>query len=250
MFTKKTKIFIFSTLFLVFSHWCSAQLINGFRIGGGIGASYYLGTQTDNVVSFNTFGKSEVNLGINGQIYYAFNDRHEIGLRALNTELWSFKSQNYLALNSKINDVFLVYQYSLNNNVKLKNRYRNNYTINAVAGLGIIYFKSIFYTANPRTGELTNFSSVGNGLVYVSSGLIIPEQQPALSGMVGLNFGVRLNNFLSIYAENSITLSGSNRITGNLLTKYKIPNNGYYYGSISLFFNINSRGNRLGCPKF
>ncbi len=250
MFGKKAKIFIFSYLLLINYNFCSAQFINGFRVGGGIGVSYYLGTQTDNSISFNTFGKSEVNRGINGQIYYAINNRHEIGLRALNTELWSFKSQNYLALNAKINDVFLVYQYSLNNNVKLKNRFGKNYTLNAVAGLGVIYFKSIFYTSDPRIGQLTNFSSVGNGLIYTSSGLVIPEQQPAISGMVGFNVGYRLTNFLTIYAENSITLSGSNKITGNLLTKYLIPNNGYYYGSLSLFINFNSKINPLSCPKF
>lgn len=244
------KFFITVSVLLFTFKLASGQFINNLRLGGGVGLSAYLGTQSDNTISLNIYGKSELNRGFNGQIYYAFNNRHEIGFRALNTELWSFKSENFLALIAKINDVFLVYQFSLNNNVKLNRQFKKNYTINAVAGLGVVYFKSIFYTAKPTTGELRNFSSVGNGLIYVSSGLIIPEQQPAVSGMVGLNFGFRLNKFLSIYAENSITLSGSNKITGNLLTKYKIPNNGYYYGSISLFFNIHSKANPLSCPKF
>lgn len=244
------KISITFTLLVFTFKLASGQFINNLRFGGGVGFSAYLGNQSDNAITLNTYGKSELNPGFNGQIYYAINNRHEIGFRALTTELWSFKSENYLALNAKINDAFLVYQFSLNNNVRLNSRFKKNYTVNAVAGLGVVYFKSIFYTANPRTSELTNFSSVGNGLISVSSGLIIPEQKPAVSGMVGLNFGFRLTKFISIYAENSITLSGSNKITGNLLTKYKIPNNGYYYGSISLFFNIHSRANPLSCPKF
>ncbi len=248
MFGKKAKIFIFSTIFLMSSHFCSAQFINGFRFGGGLGLSTYWGTQMDYTISLNTYKKSELNPGFHGQLHYAINDKHEIGVRALVTELWSFKSDNYLGLNAKINDFFVVYQRSLNNNISLKSY--NKFTFNAVAGLGVIYFKSTFYIANPKTGIMTPFSSVGEGAKYVSSGLQIPEQRPTIAGMLGFNIGYRLNKNFTIYLENSITLSGSNKITGNLLTKYEIPNNGYSFHSLGLYFNFNSKLNPLGCPKF
>lgn len=239
--------FTFLGLFILSTFGVLGQFIENLRIGAGLGISYYLGTQTDNVPSFNTFGKSEVNPGLNGQIHYAFNKRHELGLRVMNTELWSFKSENYLALNAQINEVMLIYQLSLNNNAGIKSY--TKFTHNLALGLGILYFKSRFFTANPQTEQLTLFSSVGVGAPYASSGLQIPEQRPTIAGLVGYNFGYRLSRHFSFYIENGITLSGSNKITGNLLTNYNIPNNGYYYGSISLFVNFNA-GRSNACPRF
>lgn len=239
--------FTLSLLLILNSFGVFGQFLENLRFGGGIGISYYLGTQTDNVPSINTFGKSEINPGLNGQIHYTFNTRHELGLRVMNTELWSFKSDNYLALNSKINEVMLIYQLSLNKNAGIKSY--TKFTHNLAFGLGVLYFRSRFFTANPKTEVLTLFSSVGVGSPYASSGLQIPEQRPTIAGMLGYNFGYRLSKHFSFYIENGITLSGSNKITGNLLTKYEIPNNGYYYGSISLFVNFNSPRS-AACPRF
>jgi hypothetical protein len=234
--------------FLLFTFkFASSQFINNIRLGGGVGASYYLGSQMDYSISLNTYGKSELNPGFHGQIFYAINDRHEIGIRGLTTELWSFKSENYLGLNAKINDVFLVHQMSLNKNTKLDNK---KFTFNTVFGLGVIYYRSMFYTANTTTQKLKPFSSVGNGITYVSSNLIIPEQQPTIAVMVGFNVGYRLNKFMTFYLENSITLSGSNQITGNLILKSNLPNNGYSFHSLGLYFNLNVKKSSLSCPRF
>ncbi|MFA9215080.1 MAG: hypothetical protein ACEQSR_14780 [Candidatus Methylacidiphilales bacterium] len=241
------KFFITVNLLLFTFKLASGQFVNNLRLGGGIGFSLYLGSQMDYTIALNTYGKSELNSGLHGQIFYTINDRHEIGIRALTTELWSFKSENYLGLNAKINDVFLVHQMSLNKNTRIDNQ---KFTFNTVFGIGVIYYRSMFYTANPATQQIKQFSSVGNGVTEVSSGLIIPEQRPTIAGMVGFNIGYRLNRFMTAYLENSITLSGSNKITGNLLLKSNLPNNGYSFHSLGLYFNLDVRKSSLKCPRF
>jgi hypothetical protein len=152
-----------------------------------------------------------------------------------------------LALNAKVDEFSLIYQRSLNNNIDLKSK--DKFTYNIVLGTGIIYYRSIFYLVNTESGELTPFSSVGKGDLKVSSNLKVIQQIPTVSGLVGFNIGFRISNKFSIYQENTFTLSGSNKITGNLLLRSEIPNNGYTFHSLALFYNISSKYNQLKCPK-
>ena len=63
----KTK---FTILFFLFSTTTIySQVLDGVRIGGGIGSSYYWGTQSDNIPKLNTYGKNELNIGYN---FHAF----------------------------------------------------------------------------------------------------------------------------------------------------------------------------------
>ena len=106
-------VFIFSTLI------ATSQVSNGLRIGAGVGGNIYCGSQVDEKLSFNTYNKSEVSLGINVQLYKAIDYKNEIGIRYLNTELWSFKTSDQQALNAKINEFAVLYQRSLNGNSDL-----------------------------------------------------------------------------------------------------------------------------------
>jgi hypothetical protein len=247
MFNLHKKYFLFLFLFY-FSIKLTAQTLSNVRIGMGVGSSIYWGTQMDYDFKLNTFGINEINRGYNFQTYFAFDKKQEIGIRFLNTELWSFKSNNTLALNAKVDEFSLIYQRSLNNNIDLKSK--DKFTYNIVLGTGIIYYRSIFYLVNTESGELTPFSSVGKGDLKVSSNLKVIQQIPTVSGLVGFNIGFRISNKFSIYQENTFTLSGSNKITGNLLLRSEIPNNGYTYHSFTLFYNISSKYNQLNCPKF
>jgi len=236
-------VFLFSTLI------ATSQVSNGWRIGAGVGGNIYCGSQVDEKLSFSTYDKSEVNQGINIQFYKSIDYKNEIGFRFLNTELWSFKTSNQQALNAKINEFAVLYQRSLNENSDLYSN-RFNFTHNLVVGLSLISFKSRTYSINPATEVYTVISSVGNGIEPTSLGLIKPNAQMALGGILGYNIGVRLSNSFSLYLENTFTLSASNYITGNLASKSKYLNNGYTYSSLTLYINLNPNGNRLGCPKF
>ncbi len=236
-------VFIFSTLI------ATSQVSNGLRIGAGVGGNIYCGSQVDEKLSFNTYNKSEVSLGINVQLYKAIDYKNEIGIRYLNTELWSFKTSDQQALNAKINEFAVLYQRSLNGNSDLYSN-RFNFTHNLVVGLSLISFKSRTYSVNPATKVFTVISSVGNGIEPTSLGLIKPDAQMALGGILGYNIGVRLSESFSLYLENTFTLSASNYITGNLASKSKYLNNGYTYNALTLYINLNPNGNRLGCPKF
>lgn len=236
-------VFLFSTLI------ATSQVSNGWRIGAGVGGNIYCGSQVDEKLSFSTYDKSEVNQGINIQFYKAIDYKNEIGFRFLNTELWSFKTSNQQALNAKINEFAVLYQRSLNENSDLYSN-RFNFTHNLVVGLSLISFKSRTYSINPATEVYTVISSVGNGIEPTSLGLIKPNAQMALGGILGYNIGVRLSNSFSLYLENTFTLSASNYITGNLASKSKYLNNGYTYSALTLYINLNPNGNRLGCPKF
>jgi len=242
------KVSIFFVLFIS-TLISKSQISNGLRVGVGVGESIYWGSQMDNKISFNTYDKSEANLGLNIQFYKALDSKNEIGIRYLNTELWSFKTNDMQAMNAKINEFAVIYQRSLNGNSDMYSN-RLNFTHNLVLGLSLISFKSRAYSINPATKVFTVFSSVGNGNEPTTSGLIKPNSQLALGGVFGYNFGFRLSNSFSIYLENTFTLSASNYIHGNLASKSKITNNGYTYSALTLYINLNPNGKRLGCPKF
>lgn len=248
MIIKSYKI-LFFIVFSISSFVSNSQILNGFRIGGGVGESIYWGSQMDGKMSFNTYNKSEFNPGFNFQLYKAIDTKNELGFRYLNTQLWSFKTSNLQATNAKINEFAIIYQRSLNENSSLYSG-RMLFTHNLVLGLSMISFKSRSFTIDPNTKIFSVLSSVGYPNDYTTSGLSKPEDQLAVGGIIGYNIGLRLSNNFTIYLENTFTLSTNNDIHGNLTSKSKITNNGYTYSALSLYFNINSRVNPLGCPKF
>lgn len=240
----KTK---FTILFFLFSTTTIySQVLDGVRIGGGIGISYYWGTQSDNIPKLNTYGKNELNIGYNFQIYKAIDYKNEFGIRYLKTQLWSFKSKNTQAINVDLNEFAFVYQRSLNDNIGISS---SPVTFNMLLGLGIIRYSAMAYSISPQQ-EFNKTSSVGNGYQPVPIDLLIRDKQTTAAGLIGLNMGVRIARNLTLYFENTFTLSASNNITGLLTYKGKLPVNGYTYHALSLYINLGNQRGKLSCPKF
>jgi hypothetical protein len=235
-------------LFVVSNEVLFAQL-STIRVGAGIGGSIYVGNQMDENISFSTYNKSEVNIGNHFELYKTINNNNEIGFRYLATDLWSFKSNNTLALNAEINEFAFIYQRSLNNNSNID---LEKFTINAVGGLGACYFKSAFYDINIENRSFSPFSAVGFGNIATKSGNVIPEKEVAWLAILGFNVGYRVNNYMSVYFENTLTLSNTNKISGNLFRKSNLPPDGYFYSAFTVYINYVSFKNhkRVKCPKF
>jgi hypothetical protein len=240
------KLSILSLFVFLFTTYIIGQDLDGVRLGFGVGSSIYWGSQMDTKIVTNTLGKSEINSGLNFQIYKSFDNINEFGIRFLSSELWSFKSNNQLALNNQFKELSFLYQRSLNQNVKLNN---GPLTVNLLAGVGVLYYSASFYTIN--NNNLRIFSSIGAGDKPVSDpSFLIKEKIPAISGIIGLNLGFKLSPRLLLYLENSFSLSLDNRFTGNLSLKSKVPNNGFTYHALSLYLNWGNQKGRIGCPKF
>ncbi len=226
------------------------QFYKDIRLGVGIGGSVYCGNQMDEKISFSTFNKSEVNSGYNFQIYKGIDENNELGFRYLTTSLWSFKSNNELALNAELQEFSFLYQKSLNNNIKMDG---SRFTFNLHAGLGLCYFRSAFYDiVNPENAFQVPFTAIGYGNIQTLNGGVISEKllQPLLIG--GFNIGYRISPIFSIYFENSLSLTNSNKLSGNLLRKSSIPPDGYTYHCITVYINYSKlhSASRIKCPKF
>jgi hypothetical protein len=240
------KLSILSLFVFLFTTHNIGQGLDGVRFGFGVGSSIYWGSQMDNKIETNTLGKSEINSGINFQVYKAIDNVNEFGIRFLSSELWSFKSNNQLALNNQFNELSFLYQRSLNKNIKLNNA---PFTINLLAGVGMLYYSATFYTITDN--NLKNFSSIGAGDKPISNpSYLIKEKVPAISGIIGLNIGFKLSPRFLLYLENSFSLSLDNRFTGNLSLKSKVPNNGFTYNALSLYLYLGSPKGIIRCPKF
>ncbi|MFZ4797424.1 MAG: hypothetical protein ACOYMA_08005 [Bacteroidia bacterium] len=243
-YTKKVKLL--SIVIGLFSTSINAQVFDNLRFGGGIGSSYYWGSQSDNIPKLDTYGKNELNTGFNFQIYKAVDYKNEFGIRYLKTQLWSFKSNNTQAINVDLNEFAFVYQRSLNDNVGISS---SPITFNMLFGIGIIRYSAMAYSISPKQ-EFNVSSSVGNGYQPVPIDWLIRDKQTTAAGLVGFNMGVRVARILTLYFENTFTLSASNNITGVLTYKGKLPVNGYTYHALSLYFNLGNQRGKLGCPKF
>lgn len=248
MFSSYHKFFLFFVGMIVhFSLF--GQFYKNARVGVGVGGSLYYGTQMDEKISFSTYDKSEVNLGYNFQMYKAINSNSEFGVRYLSTSLWSFKSNNELALNADLQDISILYQRSLNDNIVLDG---SRFTYNLEAGLGLCYFRSAFYNIiHPETGIPMPFTAVGYGNIATVNGKVISEKLLQPLFIVGFNIGYRISPMVTLYFENSLSLTNSNKLSGNLLRKSSIPPDGYTFHALTLYINYSSitKASRLKCPK-
>lgn len=236
--------------FFLFCSICNAQFYKNARLGVGVGGSLYLGTQMDEEISLSTYNKSEVNLGYNFQVYKSINDKSELGFRYLNTSLWSFKSNNELALNADLQEFSILYQRSLNNNINLDG---SRFTFNLLAGLGLCYFRSAFYNIiNPEDGFTVPFTAVGYGNITTINGQNISDKLLQLLFIEGFNIGYRISPRFSIYFENSLSFTNSNKLSGNLLRKSNIPPDGYTYHALTIYINYSQyfSAKKMKCPKF
>jgi len=230
---------------LLFSYYIPLAQVKGIRFGGGVGYSLYTGNQMDNKISFSTKGKSELNIGNTLQLHVAINDRYEIGIKYLTTNLWSFKSKDQLGLSADIEELGIILQRSLNDNIKIND---GRFTFNVFAGVGACQFKSAFYDFSD---PYKPFTSIGYGNNPTVSGISLPNKliQPIL--IAGFSVGVRINNFTTIYFENSFSTTNSNKISGNLCRKNAIPPDGYTFHALTLYLNPykSHKSQRIRCPR-
>lgn len=217
------------------------------RIGGGVGYGFYLSNQMDYAITTNFGNYTELIPSYQGGVYKTLNKSMEFGLQYRHGHLFTLKSENTQGMDCDFDEGQFNFDYSLNHNAGLHN---GNFTANAQLGLGVTSFKAKYYAVDPVSESLKEiFSSIGyNGSIVSAKDQ--PNRQLSIIGNVGLVLGFRISQHVSLYWENTVNISTSNKMTGNLFKKSWIPPDGYYFSGISLYINFGSRGNQLGCPKF
>jgi len=218
-----------------------------FRFGGGVGYAFYLTNQMDYQITTNYGEFNELIPSYFGSINKALNSRWEMGLEYRNGHLLTLKSQNTQGSTCDFEDIQFNIDYSLNDNAGLTN---GRFTVNGQIGLGAISFRSKYFTVNSKTESIDRiFSSVGySGEIKTSKDQA--DKQIAVIGNFGLVLGMRLTKNISLYWQNTVNISTSNKMSGNLHKRSWIPPDGYYYSGIGLYINITQQKGRIGCPKF
>ncbi len=222
--------------------------ISDFRFGGGVGYGLYVTNQMDYTITRNFGDYKELIptyfLSVNKQI----NDDIEVGLEYRHGHLMTLKSENTQGAYCDFNDAYAMVNYSFNHNVGLT---ESNFTFNLQMGLGATSFRSKYFLTNIITeSEDKVVSSVGyEG--QINSGKDIKAKPTAMIGSLGFNMGYRLNRSVCLYWSNTINVSTTNQMTGNLFKRSWLPPDSYFYSSVGVYFNL-SGGKRgyLGCPRF
>lgn len=226
----------------------SRSRIESWKIGGGVGYSFYLSNQMDYAIT-KKFGEfTELIPCYQAGVAKTLNNTWEVYAVFRNGHMFTLKSENTQGLSCDYNEFQINADYSLNHNALFQ---KSRYTLNAQMGLGATYFRSQYMKMNAKTQTVSQiFSTVGyNGTIISIKDQ--PEKQLAIIGNLGIVAGFSLNRYMSIYWENLINISTSNKMTGNLFKRSWIPPDGYYYTGLSLYIQLSGgRSDQLGCPKF
>jgi hypothetical protein len=175
------------------------------------------------------------------------NDDFEVGFQFKTGHLLTLKSENTQGSTCDFNEGQFNVNYSFNQNVGLT---RDRYTVNAQIGIGATQFRSKYFTVNTAVESIDQvFSTVGYEGTLISSN-DQANKQVAIIGNFGLVLGYRLSERLCVYWENSVNISTSNKMSGNLYKRSWIPPDGYFFSGIGIYFKISPQKGRLGCPKF
>jgi len=222
-------------------------IIEDFRFGGGVGYGLYITNQMDYEITTNYGDFKELIPTYFGAVYKKVNQSIEMGVQARFGSLLTLKSDNSQGTSCDFNEAQFSFIYSFNHNVSMD---KKPFTFNGIFSLGAINFRSKYFTVNPRTErEDRIIASVGyEG--EIKTGRIQAERQTAMIGNVGVALGYKLTENFSLYWENTVNVSSSNKMTGNLFKRSLIPPDNYFYSSIGLFIRFGSRRGQLGCPKF
>jgi hypothetical protein len=227
--------------------------LDGWRFGVGTGYAFYLGDQMDYTLTrkYGDFNELRPNLTL--AAFKQISDEKEWGLVFKTGSFQTLKSSNTQGVQCNYQEIQTIWQRSLNDNIDLNG---NGVTVNFQYGFGLMYYKSKYFTVDDKISLENNIrSSVGYGLenrtnfmgiAYID----IPNKKFAVLGNLGLNLGFRIAANLSLYFENSIQVSTSNKLTGHLYKVSKIPPDAYFYTGLSLFYKFGKGGKRLVCPKF
>lgn len=221
--------------------------IEDFRFGGGVGYGLYVTNQMDYEITTNYGSFKELIPTYYAGVYKNVNRNIEMGVQARFGKLLSLKSQNTQGTYCEFNDAQFSFVYSFNNNVAMD---KKPFTVNGIFSLGVINFRSKFFTVNQSTLQEGNIiSAVGFGN-SIKTGKIQPERQTALIANLGIALGYRLNYTFSLFWETTYNMSSTNKLSGNLLKRSLIPPDGYLYSSVGLFIRFKGKRGQLGCPKF
>ncbi len=221
--------------------------LEDFRFGGGVGYGLYLSNQMDYAITRNYGDFKEIIPSYFGGIYKVVNDDFEIGIQFKSGHLLTLKSENTQGSTCDFNEGQFMVNYSFNHNVGLT---REKFTVNAQIGIGATQFRSKYFTVNTVEQNIDDiYSTVGYGGSLTSS-KGQANKQVAVIGNFGLVLGCSLSKVVSIYWENTINISTSNKMAGNLYKRSWIPPDGYFFSGIGVYFNISKQKGKLGCPKF
>lgn len=229
--------------------------LEGWRLGIGTGYAFYLGDQMDYAITRNYYGFKELRPNITLSAYKQINEDKEWGLVLKRGSFQTLKSSNAQGLQCDYIELQTNWQRSLNDNIEISGK---SVSINFQAGFGFMNYKSKYFVINP------NFISPDGALIQSSVGYGYEERKDimgkpyedisnrrfTLVGNVGLNIGVRLSRNLRLYWENSVQISGTNKLSGNLEKVAKIPPDGYLYSGLTVHMRFGVGGGRLGCPRF
>lgn len=233
------------------------NLLDNWRFGLGTGIALYLGDQMDSKVTlkYGEFHELRPNFTFSG--YKQIKSDMDWGLVLKLGSFQSLKSGNTQGVQCNYQEIQSNWQRSLNDNVNMA-AIRNRFTANVQFGVGLIYFKSKYFVLNPNNlteDATTIYSSVGYGYEpqLQSDGTMvenIAQKKVALIGNLGFNLGFRITKHISVFFENTLQISSTNKLSGNTNKVAKIPPDGYFYSGISLHYRLGVGGGRLGCSKF
>ncbi len=264
---QKTLLFIGFTLFAsipakagtpltINSKYTNSKSINtldGWRIGFGLGYSLYIGDQMDNTITKNFGDFKELRTNITIGAFKAVNQEKERGLVFKHGSFQTLNSSNSKGIQCDYNELQIMFQYSLNENVGLNS---GPFTCNLQYGFGVTSFKSMYFTVNPNFQTIDVIKSSvgynlqsgkdlnGNDLEHIAGKKI------AFLGNIGLNLGFRTGRNLTLYFENSLQASMSNKLSGNLFKISIIPPDCYFYTGFALYYRFGGSISKLGCPRF
>ncbi len=229
------------------------QNLDGWRFGVGAGYAFYLGDQMDTKLTLNYGDFNELKTNLTLSAYKQLDQEREWGLVLKIGAFQSLKSNNTQGIECHFQELQSNWQKTLNDNVDLLGKPA---TINVQYGFGVMYFKSQYFSVNPNYQTIDYvISSVGYGFEdytdkFGQDLVNLPNKKFTAVVNLGLNLGIRITRNISLYWENSIQVSTSNKLSGNLAKQSLVPPDGYFYSGVNLFYKFGMAGGRLTCPKF
>ncbi|MDZ4666581.1 MAG: hypothetical protein SGJ00_01740 [bacterium] len=228
------------------------QRMDGWRLGVGLGYAFYIGDQMDMVLTRNYGDFNELRTNLTLSAFKQLNQEREWGLVLRVGSFQSLKSSNTQGIQCNFQELQSVWQRTLNDNIDLLGK---RATINVQYGFGAMFFKSQYFAVNPNFKTIDYvISSVGYGYdnrTNLNGRKLedIPNKKFAAVFNLGLNLGIKISRNLSFYWENSINISSSNKLSGNIGKQSLVPPDSYFYSGVNLFYKFGMAGGRLTCPK-
>lgn len=221
--------------------------LEDFRFGGGVGFGLYVTNQIDYTITTNFGPFKELQNHYTLGVFKVLNEDFEAGFHYRNGHLLSLKSENTQGTSCDFDEVQFQVNYSLNHDVGMTS---GRYTINAQAGLGANRFRSMYFLVDPKLEQLTEVVSSAGYENSIISRKDEANKVTTLIGNLGVVLGYRLSQNFMLYWENSLNMSVSNKMSGNLFKRSWLPPDSYFFSGLGLYINFTSGRDKLGCPKF